>query len=188
MSDLTLTPPTERSPLRAVVISVVVLGIVAAAVFLLNPRKTAELSVDNVAIFAPHTVSNASVGTVHILGAAPESEDDLYVVAKISMTDKIRLPLFITGTEASLFNGTTESDAMVVAVRDLSNLEVTFPALTSMVGVPFDVNTPIAPGETRTGTVVLLFPGLTEATWHAKKSAKITFDLAHQSPQTISLP
>jgi hypothetical protein len=189
MTDLSLAPAPERSPLRAVVLSVVVLSVVAAAVFLLNPRKTAELAITKMAFFAPHTETKDIPGQMHVIGEAPSAEDDLYVVTTVRMTDKIRLPLFISGTTATMTLADGSSlDARVISQRSLQQLELTFPALEPMAGKLFNTDDPIAPSEAREGNVILLFPGINQAAWHTKKSAVITFDLAHQSPQTIALP
>jgi hypothetical protein len=189
MTDLSLAPAPERSPLRAVLISIVVLSVVAAAVFLLNPRETAKLAVTKMSFFAPHTETKEIPGQMHVIGQPASAEDDLYVVATVRMTDEIRLPLFISGTTATMVLADGSSlDARVMSQRSLQRLEVTFPALTPMAGTLFDTDDPIPASQSREGNVVLLFAGIGEAAWHAKKSAAITFDLAHQSPQTIALP
>jgi hypothetical protein len=189
MADLSLALAPERSPIRAIVLSVVVLCVVAAAVFLLNPRKTAELAITQMAFFAPHTETKEIPGQMHVIGEAPSSEDDLYVVATVRVTDKIRLPLFISGTTATMMLADGSSlDARVISQRSLQQIVLTFPALELMAGKLFNTDDPIAPAEAREGNVVLLFPGINEAAWHTKKSAAITFVLAHQSPQTIALP
>jgi hypothetical protein len=189
MADLSLAPAPERGTLRAVLISIVVLSVVAAAVFLLNPRKTSELAITKMAFFAPHTETKEIPGQMHVIGQAASAEDDLYVVATVRMTDKIRLPLFISATTATMVLADGSSlDARVISLRSLQRLEVTFPELTPMAGTLLDTDDPIPPSESREGNVVLLFPGINEATWHTKKSASMTFDLAHQSPQTTALP
>src|ERR1700739_2920534 len=93
---------SDRGPLTAVLIAFAILAIITAAVFFLNPRKIAELSVSKVDLFAPHTQFDASQGSMKVLGETAQSEDDLYVVAHVNITDKLRLPLFLFGWSATV--------------------------------------------------------------------------------------
>ena len=43
-------------------------------------------------------------------------------------------------------------------------------------------------GATTEGTILLHFPGLTEQTWKARKSAVLTLNFTHQPPQTVTIP
>ncbi len=189
MSDLNLGPTPERSPLKAVLLALTVLIVVAAAVFYLNPRKTAELSVPKVQLYAAHTTFNAESGGVHVIGQGAHTEDDLYVVATVHIEDKLRLPIFIdtvTSTYTTSDNETLDTTAPNTA--DLARIEESFPALTPMMSHPLDGQTQVGPGDTVEGTVLLHFPGLTEIDWKARKSATLTVNLAHQAPQTITIP
>ena len=188
MSDLTLAPPPDRSPLRYVLIAAVVLAAIAAAIFYFNPHKTAEITVSKVDIFSPHTVFKATPGAVHIIGVPQAAEDDVYVIVHVSFTNKLRIPIFLDGTSAILTSadGTT-LDATSVAPRDLPRLETTFPNLAALANHPL-TDGEISPGAVNEGAVVLLFPGITQASWHTKKLATLTFNLAQQSPQTVPLP
>ncbi len=126
---------------------------------------------------------------MHVIGAGPAAEDDLYVVATVRITDKLRLPIFMNGYTAALVNPDgTQLNATAIAPRDLARLEQTFPALTPMAQSALDDKDPVLPGETREGTIVLQFPGLTAAAWNARKSATLTVALTHQSPQTATFP
>src|ERR1700748_3777638 len=118
---------SDRGPLTAVIIAFVVLAIITAAGFLLNPHKTAELSVSKVDLFAPHTQFDASKGSMKVLGETAQSEDDLYVVPHVSITDKLRLPLFLFGWTATvtLADGSTQ-DAPVVTPQQLPRLHHIF--------------------------------------------------------------
>ena len=87
MADLSLAPAEERSYLKPILISVAVLAVVAAALFLLNPRGIADVTVTHVDLFAPHTEykSLAPKAGMHVLdskkttgpiGAAAEYNED----------------------------------------------------------------------------------------------------------------
>ena len=187
MSDLNLGPSRERSPLLSILIAVAVVGVVVTTIVMLNPRETAEVSVQKVALFAPHTEFKPTAGGGQVVGGLPQSEDDLYVVATVRITDKLRLPLFLNGRSAKLISASLQStDATVVSNRDLPRLEETFPQLAPMAANPLTEDQ-LNPGETREGVVVLLFPGMTQADWHNKVSSQLTLDLQYQSPITVAL-
>lgn len=195
MSDLQIAPPRERSVLPALLIAALVLAIVAAAVFWFNPRKTADLKVTAVETFAPHTELDALKGAhthgMRVLGgdlATPE--DDLYVLATVRLTDRLRLPLFITNVTAHVtFADGSEADTSMLSAGDLPRLESVFPALTPRIKDPISaLDQELDPKQTLTGMVVLPFPGKTAKDWAAKKSATLTLELRNQDDQTTKLP
>jgi hypothetical protein len=181
---------SDRGPLTAVIIAFVVLAIVTAAVFLLNPHKIAELSLAKVDLFAPHTQFAASQETTKVLGETAQSEDDLYVVAHVNITDKLRLPLFLFGWTATVtFADGSTQDATVVPAQQLPRLGQIFPQLASLATQqPFHDGDEIAPGTTASGSFILLFPNMTEDQWHKKRSAALTIELRNQEAQTLKLP
>jgi hypothetical protein len=181
---------SDRGPLTAVVIAFVVLAIITAAIFYLNPHKTAELSLTKVDLFAPHTQFDASQGSLKVLGETAQSEDDLYVVAHVNITDKLRLPIFLFGwTATATFADGSTQDATVVPAQQLPRLGQIFPQLASLTAQqPFHDGDEIAPGTTASGSFVLLFPNTTEDQWHKKRSAVLTVELRNQEAQTIKLP
>ena len=189
MSDLNLGPAEERSPLKAILIALAILIVAAVAVFYLNPRKTAELSVPKVQLYAAHTTFNAERGGVHVIGQGAHTEDDLYVVATVRIEDKLRLPIFIsTVTSTYTTPGNETLDTTAPNAADLARIEESFPALTPMMPHPLDGQTQVDPGSAVEGTVLLHFPGLTGKDWKERKSATLTVNLAHQAPQTIVIP
>lgn len=181
---------SDRGPLLAVVIAFVILALVGAAVFLLNPHKTAEFAVSHVDLFAPHTEFQAMRGQTNVLGEQPQTEDDLYVVAHIRLTDKLRLPLFISAWTATvtLANGSSV-DATIVPAKQLPRLGETFPKLPGLVSQPaVQFNDEVAPGSTLEGTLIFLFPNVKESDWQTKKSAELTLQLRNQDALTATLP
>lgn len=188
MTDLSLAPPRERGMMPYVLIAVVVIAAIVTAVWFLNPRTTADLAVTKVDLFAPHTELKASRGAVHVVGTLQTAEDDLYVVANVRMTDKLRIPLFVSGAAATLTSADGSAmDATAIFPRDLARLEVTFPQVAQMAPHPLAFDE-IAPGTTSEGQVVFLFPGLTEDAWKQKKDATMEIHLEHQNPLTVKLP
>lgn len=193
--DLQIAPPPDHNnPVPKFLLAAAVMTVVGIAIFMLNPRKTAEISVQKVDIFAPHTVMNATAGVNKIIGEAASSEDDLYVVATIKVTDKLRLPISIDSYSATLtMAGGGTVDATVIAGNYLPRVGDTFPQFLPLVqppaARPIKFDDSIGPGETLVGTVVLLFPNASEKDWHAKKSAILHVSLAHNAaPLSIALP
>jgi len=179
----------SRSPLPAILGAAGILIVIAAAVLYFNPRKTAELTVTKVQIFAAHTETKALPGTTHIIGSQQHADDDLYVVLTVRLTDKLRLPLFIKDETAVLTapdHSVAESSA--IQVPDLQNLYTTFPALQKLASEPLARDTQVGPGQSAEGMVLLHFPGATEANWTSRQSATLTLDLFHQSPQSVTIP
>jgi len=168
--------------------------VIGVAVFLLNPTKTAELSVQKVDLFAPHTVMNAAEGGGQVVGVAPSAEDDLYVVATLKITDKLRLPIFVDSYTATLVTSSGATlDATIVAGQLLPKVGETFPQILPLVNppaaTPIKFDDAIQPGDTKVGSVVLLFPNASEKIWREKKSATLTLTLSHDAaPLTVALP
>lgn len=192
MADLQLAPARGRTSLVAIAIALLVLAAIAWAVFLLNPRRTAELTVTSVKTFAPHTTFKdlpTETKGMHVLDQTPESEDNLYVVATVRLADKLRLPLYLSGWNAEL----TDKDGSVieataVPARDLERLTDIFPALAPMLKAPLHDGDQVLPGAAREGTVVLLFPGVAQEAWTSRKLARLTLNLRNQAPQVVVLP
>lgn len=182
---------SERGPLTAVVIAFVVLALIAAAVFLFNPHKVAEVSVSKVDLFSPHTQFAASPGSgsMKVLGETAQSEDDLYVVAHTSFNNKLRIPVFLFGWTATVtFADGTTQDATIVPAQQLARLGQMFPQLPPLISNPFHDGDEIAPNTTATGDFVLLFPNTTQDQWNKKRSAAMTIELRNQEAQTVKLP
>jgi len=186
--DLKLAPEPEHGVMPAISISVLILIVVAVVVFLVNPRETAVLKVDKVNVFAPHTDFKPDKKAMKEVGLANTGEDDLYVVATVSMTNKLRLPIFITDTTLTLTTGNSAEEATAVSPQYYQRIESSFPSLTPMLGPPIYQGDELAPGATHTGSMLMLFPGLTADAWNHRKSAVLTINLRNQAPQTIVLP
>ena len=203
MADLSLAPPTDRNPLKAILIAAAVLALVAFAVFWLNPHKVATAQITQEQLLATHTQFGSLtpkdaakmpggmrvVGEKPAAGPAAGSEDNLYVIATVHLDNKLRLPVFITGATTTLADAQgAQAEGRTIAPRDVPQLEALYPQLKPMLPHPLADGEEAAPGQSAEGQVVLLFSSLNEQSWHAKKSATLTLDLAHQDPVTIQLP
>jgi hypothetical protein len=193
--ELNLAPPSDGNRLiPKIVIAGLVMIAVGVAVYWSNPRKTAEINVEKTEIFAPHTEFKQAPSTSRTIGTAPEIEDDVYVVATVRIEDKLRLPLFLSGTSATM---TTQAgsalEATVISPVDLPRLEETFPQIgqlaSSPEATPLKFEDAISAGSSRVGTVVLLFPQIAEKDWRARKSATLTIQFAHDAaPIDVPIP
>lgn len=199
MRDDQPVPPAEDSTSpRAVLLAFGVLALIAAAVFYFNPHKVASVTVPAVRVFAPHTEFGALQtkekprAGMHVYGQSglgAGAEDDLYVAVTVRVDNKLRLPIFVTSTSATLTTANNEEvPAAYVAPHDIPRIEETFPALAPMLPHPIADGEEAAPKSSMEGQVLLLFPNLNEQAWRTKKSATLTLGLAHQDPLTVTLP
>jgi hypothetical protein len=192
--DLQIAPPPDDNPLiPKLVIAGVVMILFAAAVYMLNPRKTAVITVQKAEIYAPHTEFKQMPGSGRIIGAPAESEDNVYVVATVSITDKLRLPLFLDSVSATMTTDAGSTQATDVSAFDLPRLEQIFPQIAPLlrppVAPPLQFQDAVSPGATRVGTLVFLFPQISAKAWAAKKSATLTVNFAHDAaPISVPLP
>jgi hypothetical protein len=185
---LNLGPAPERNRTPAILISVLVLAAIAAAIYHFSPRTPAQIQVVKVDLFAPHTETKAAKGGIHVLGTPSFSEDNLYVVVHVSIENNLRRTLYLDSPEAMLTlpGGTTA--ATVINPADVPRLEQSFPALTPLAAHPVGDESEIAPRATIEGSIILLFPTLTDSAWKTRKSASLTVNLHNLPPQTINLP
>jgi hypothetical protein len=190
MPELSLGQQPRSSALPAVLIAIGVLAAIAAAIFFLNPRKTAEITLRSAHAYAQDTKLSAISGGVHIVGSVGSTEHDLYVAVDVDIADKLRLPLFLkeetitlTAPDGSVLNATALTPAETAAVV------TAFPALQTLTDAPaLPRDAQVAPGTSLAGRVIFHFPQTTEEQWRAKKSATMTVALFHQDPQTVTIP
>lgn len=185
-----MAPSSDRSPLTAVILAFVIMVALAITVYLLIPHKLTNLTVSSVDIFAPHTEFKAMDGdSVHVVGEPAQSEDDLYVVAHINITDKWKQRVFISGWSATAtFADGSTMDSTYVAKSQLPRLEQMFPDIAKLATNPLGDGDELDPGVTDSGAVVLLFPNVTQEQWNKKKSAVLTINLRDHVAQTVKLP
>jgi hypothetical protein len=170
---------SDRSPVLAVVLAFIIMVAVAATIYLFNHHKLTDLSVSKVDIFAPHTEFKESA----------QAEDDLYVVTHINITNKWKQRIFISGWSATvMFADGSTLDSTLVAKSELPRLEQIFPQITSLATDPIGDGDELDPGVTKTGSIVLLFPNVTQDQWNKKRSAVLNIDLHEHVSQTVKLP
>lgn len=189
MSELSFGTEEKTSPLKTILIVVFCVLLGGGAFWYMNSRTITALSVPKVQLYAAHTQTAASPGSVHEVGQLGESQDDLYVVATLRIHNNISLPVYLNSIDATY----TAPDDSVIDTKapshsDLLRLEQIFPDILPLMVKPIDLNDGILPGATTEGTVLLHFSGLTAQTWKSRKSAVITLNFAHQPPETVTIP
>jgi hypothetical protein len=172
------------------VLAFIIMVVVAVAIYLVIPHNVTDLSVSKVDVFAPHTEYRASQGSsMQVLGETAQSEDDLYVVAHINITNKLKQRVFISGWSATvMFADGSTLDSTLVAKSELPRLEGIFPQITGLATEPIADGDELDPGVTKSGSMVLLFPNVTQDQWKSKRSAVLTVDIHQHVSQTVKLP
>ena len=195
MSDLQIAPARERSLLPAVLIALAALCIVAFAIFYFNPHKVADIVVAGVQTYAPRTEmgelqTGRGPGGMRVLnGKQTVAEDDLYVITTVSLTDKLRIPIYLEGATALVtFADGEQIQIRILPVSDVERLSRIFPAVAPLAIHPVGDDEELDPGKTRTGTMVLPIPGRDAAAWQQKREAVLTVALRNQGPLTARLP
>jgi hypothetical protein len=195
MEDLDLQlapPPDEGNPYIKWIIAAVAMVVIGLLVFLLNPRKVADVTVQKIDFYAPPAVA-ATPDPVMYPGTTKAAEDDLYAVVTVAITDKLHIPIFPTSTSATYTAADGSAvEGQFVDKEDLPRLLLEYPDLTPKVSPPapppIGFRDTIAPGSTLVGTEVVVFQGVSVEKWKAKKSATITINLSQQKPVTVPLP
>ena len=185
--ELHLHPIEDRDRLLPKLLIAATLVItVGAIVYRLHPGRVPKLNVQKVQIFAPHTVMNPPRRAIHILGAAPESEDDVYALATFTITNTLSHRVFVDSISSTMTAGDgTTRQATIIAPADLPRLEVIFPQILTLMRPPqppsLGFQEAIDPGYTRVAEVMLLFPQTSLQAWQAKRSATLSVWFLHQT-------
>jgi hypothetical protein len=181
VSDLKFAQPARRNLLAPVLLAFLILGIVLALVLRFTPYKTADLSISQTVVYPTHTIFKSD----SIVVANQHAEDDLYVLTRLRIDDRLHLPLFLKDFTATL----TTADGEIVTTsatekRDLENVYTAFPELRTLASDPLLRDTMISPGQSAEGMVILRFP-ITKDTWDRRRSAVLNVDLYHQGRQDV---
>lgn len=173
------------------ILAILVLAAVAFAVMHYTPHSTADARVTRTDVYQSHVVFKSN----SIVLNSDQAQDDLYVLATLRLTDRLRLPLFLKDFQASFNPGspaeTVQLSTSAIEKPDLANLFASFPALKKVAGAqgtgPLYRETKIDPGQTAEGYIVLHFPG-TKDLWDKRQNATISIDLYHQAPLKVDIP
>lgn len=184
MPELKFAQPARRNLLAPVLIAFLVLGLAIALLIRFTPHRIADMEITHVSVYPAHLVFRSD----SMIVGSGRTEDDLYVLTTLRLTDRLNLPLFIKD-----FTGTlTTSDGQqfntsAAEKQDIETIYSSFPAMKPLGSEPLLRETLINPGNSAEGMVLLHFPVALDA-WEHRKSAVLNVDLYHQGPITITLP
>lgn len=184
MTDLKFSQPARRNLLAPVLIAFLVLGIVIALVIRYTPHSVAETEVTHAAAYPTHTVFKSDT----ILVNRDRSQDDLYALITVRISDRLNLPLFLkdfTGTIVTRDGQTITGTG--AQKNDLEAIYTSFPPIRKLASPPLLRETLISPGETAEGMILLHFP-ISAEDWNGRRSATLNVDLYHQGPLEIAIP
>lgn len=184
MPELRLAQPAPRNLLAPVLVAFLILGIVIALVVRYTPHRVADLEITHTSVYPSHLVLKS--GSIVVGG--DQTEDDLYVLTNLRISDRLNLPLFIKDFTATLT--TAEGDTLTTSAaekQDLATIYSTFPAIKPMASQPLLRDTLVNTGSTAEGMVLLHFP-VTMETWNRRRKAVLHVDLYHQGPVSITIP
>lgn len=184
MPELQLAQPARRNLLAPVLIAFLILGIAIALLIRYTPHRIADVDITHVAVYPAHLVFKSDSMVV----GSNKTEDDLYVLVTVRMTDRLNLPLFIKDFTATLTTADDQQFNTSAAEKtDLESIYASFPAMKPLGSEPLLRETLINPGDTAQGMVLLHFPVSLEA-WQHRKSASLNIDLYHQGPLSVTIP
>ena len=188
VADLSFAQPARRNLLAPISIALLVLAATAFLLFRLLPRDTAEITVPRVTTYASHLVFKSD----SIVVGRDQTQDTLYTLVTVRITDHLKLPLFLKDFTATLTmaEGSTPP-VSAIEKGDLPSVFATFPAVQKLAAAqgvpPLYRETQINPGQTIEGYLLLQFP-VTEKQWNERQAATLSIDLYHQSAITVEIP
>jgi len=182
--ELQIHQPVHRNLLAPVLIAFVVLGIAIALVIRYTPHRVADLEITHSSIYPAHLVFKSD----SLVVGADKTDDELYVLSTLRITDRLNLPLFLKDFTATLTTADGEEIKTSAAEKtDLEGIYSAFPALRPLSSEPLLRETLVRPGNSAEGMILLHFP-VSLDTWNKRKSAILNIDLYHQGPLSITIP
>jgi hypothetical protein len=182
--ELQLHKPVHRNLLAPVLIAFVVLGIAIALVIRYTPHRVADLEITRTSIYPSHLVFKSD----SLVVGADRTEDQLYILLNLRVTDRLNLPLFLKDFTATLTTAEGEKVETSAAEKtDMPALYTAFPALKPMASAPLLRETLIRPGDSAEGMVLVHFP-VNLDTWNRRRFARLHINFYHQGPLSITIP
>lgn len=184
MAEFKLAQPQRRNLLLPIVTALVLLALAGAAVWFYLPRRVADLAVTRTTAVPIHTAINTGS---KLVGHQLQEQDDLYVLANVTIDDRLHTPLFLSDITATL----TTSDGAVLNTsatekNDIDSVYTAFPQVHAATPLLLREST-TQPGQHSEGMVMLHFP-ITQADWANRQSATLTVTFYHQGSFTIPIP
>ena len=189
MADQLFSPPERRNYTLPILLAFAALALAGVFVYRNTPHTTADVEITHIDVFPAHVEFTSDSNVV----GPKQTEDVLYILATVRITDRLRLPLFLKDFTASLVpsDGSLQPATSAIERTDLLNLYATFPAVGALArqqtAPPLLRETRVDPGQTVTGFVVLHFPVKPEV-WNTRNDFVLTIDLYHQASLSLALP
>ncbi len=189
MADSLFAAPERRNYTLPILLALAALALAGLFLYRNTPHTTADVEITHVDVYPAHVEFTTESNVV----GPKQTEDVLYILATVRITDRLRLPLFLKDFTASLVpsDGSLQPATSAVERSDLLNLYSTFPQLGTLArqqtAPPLLRESRIDPGQTATGFVLLHFPIKPEV-WNTRNDFILTIDLYHQASLSVALP
>lgn len=145
-------------------------------------------SIEKVSLFPVHSEYKRGSG---ILVGETQSEDALYVLVQVAVTNKGDLPLFVKEISGTMTVDDTEVHATAMQADDVPRLLAMFPALKPIAdttgAVPLKRELEIAKGAAARGFVVLSY-NVPVSVWQRRKAADVSIGFYHTDTIRLKLP
>ncbi len=184
MAELTFAQSERRSFL---VPGLRALATLVAAFFVFShffPSAAIEVQHVRTNLLPTHTVYKSQ----SIVLGPDQAQDVLFVATTVRVENKLRMPISLDGFTLTMLNPEgAELTARAIQKQDLASVELSFPALRPLTGVPLLPETSIAPGQSVEGTLLFSLQA-PQAVWNTRKSAAVRIDLYHQPSASVPIP
>ena len=169
-------------------LALVVLGAAGAWFARVYVHPSVTGAVDRVAVYPVHTEYKRGGG---MLVGANQTEDAIYVVVDVNLTNRTEVPLFLSGFSGSFIGSdATEFQANVIDKNDLARLRAMFPQLKTVTdsvgGVALERESSVAKNTTGHGYILLSY-NVPQSVWDQRKSGKVEIDFYHQDRLTMPI-
>ncbi len=188
MTDPALTPtfaqPERRSFLVPILLALAALA--AAAVIALHffPATTVDIAHLRTDLLPTTTTYKAQSMVVGV----NQTQTVLFVASTVRVSNQLRVPIFVDGFSITFTDPAgAQLQARGLTQSELSNSQLSFPALKPLTTSPLLRETSIDPGKSAEGTIVFPLP-IPQSMWNTRKTATIKVDLYHQNPVYQDIP
>ena len=148
------------------------------------PSVAVEVESIRTNLLPTHTVYKSQ----SIVLGPDQAQNVLFVATTLRVENKLRVPISLDDFTLTLQNAeSAELTGKAVQKQDLAGVELSFPALRPLAGVPLLRETNIAPGQSVEGTLLFSLQ-VPQSLWDTRKSAVIRVDLYHQPSTSVLIP
>ncbi len=187
MPPSVISTPDQREPrsfLLPGLLALVALALAAAIAIHFYPAT----SVNVAHIHTDLLPQDVAFKSDSIVTGVNQTEHVLYIASTIRVDNQLRVPVFLDDFHLTFTNPDGAELTAAASTRpELSNIEVTFPALKPLLATPLLRETAIEPGKSAQGTLLFAL-NIPQSMWDARKSAIIQVGLYHQPAVYVTIP